>query len=289
MVKAIKTQTKSLLGLLVRCSGMSFFIRELTLNKQNTIICYHNPKPEILRAHLSYIVKRYHVITLDRLAAAIHAQNWSSIPPKSLVITFDDGLRGNRQLLEVIEQFKVPVTIFLCSHIAGTKRQFWFLSGWKECQKLKKVSNRERLEILKEKVGFDQEKEHPQAQALSLGEIKEMSRSVDFQAHTRFHPILTMCEDAESLAEIQESKAALEGMLEKDIRHFAYPNGDYGPREIGHLKKSGYTSGVSMDHGRNTIASDPLCLKRLGICDRASVNELAGELSGIFALLRKGN
>ena len=109
-----------------------------------------------------------------------------------------------------------------------------------------------------------------------------MSPFVDFQSHSKFHPVLTTCTDDECKEELVESKAYLEKLLNKKIIHFSYPNGDYSEREIEYLKKSGYKSARTLDIGWNDVNSDPYRLKALGIEDCASINILCGQIIGIF-------
>ena len=84
----------------------------------------------------------------------------SKIPRKALIITFDDGHIRNYEILPVINKYNIPVTIFLCSSIINTNRHFWFRYKNQpiETSKLKKESNKERLEMLS-KAGFEQDKE----------------------------------------------------------------------------------------------------------------------------------
>jgi hypothetical protein len=48
---------------------------------------YHDPSPEALERQLRYLSTRYTFVTLDRLATALHAQDWSQIRPRAVVIT----------------------------------------------------------------------------------------------------------------------------------------------------------------------------------------------------------
>ncbi len=265
--------------------GLCFFIREIIFRDKNIIICYHDPAPEVFRKHLRYLVKRYNIITLDSLVNAI-AQKEALFSPKSLVITLDDGWKGNYKLLEAIKEFNIPVIIFLTSGVVNTNRKFWWQAGFLGFEKLKLCQNQERLAMLREKTGYEPEKEYATPQALNLQEINEMADYVSFQSHGCFHPVLTKCDDNECLGEIKTSKESLEMILKKEINHFAYPNGNYSRREITYLKQTGYRSAVSLDSGWNDTNSDQFCLKRIWICDDASINELAGRLNGIFGCLR---
>ena len=124
--------------------------------------------------------------------------------------------------------------------------------------KLKQKNNTERLKSLKIYSDFDPQKEYDKRYALDLTELKEMSSHIDFQSHSKFHPVLTKCSDTECKSEIQGSRSTLQEFLKKDIRHFCYPNGDYSEREISFVKECGYSSARTIDVGWVTPKSNPL-------------------------------
>ena len=283
---SFKNRAKAFLGCMARITGVPFLIREFIFKKKAMIILYHVPTVENFKQHLEYLVKRYNIIPLEMLVNAIKDKDWSRIPSKSLVITIDDGFRENYDLLRVLKEFNIPVTLYLCSHLINTNRRFWYCAGYPDYLNLKNCSNQERLAVLKKMVGFDQEKEYDQPQALDLEQIREMSSLVDFQSHGCFHSILTKCNDQESEDEIKGSKELLERLLAKGIRHFSYPNGNYGDREIGYLLSAGYVSGATTEGGVNDLTSDCFRLKRVGVEDDASINELIGEMCGFLRFLR---
>lgn len=190
------------------------------------------------------------------------------------------------KLLDIFKQYNIYPTIYLCSHIVNTNRKFWFRTGFRNFQGLKKYSNKQRLKALKEAVDYKPKKEYAIRQALNLKELKEMAPYVDFQSHSKFHPILTISIDRECREEIEGSKDYLAILLNKDIKHYCYPNGDYADREIEYIKDSGYKSARTLDIGWNDINSDPYKLKAMPIQDDASVNTLCARISGFFGYLR---
>jgi len=285
MIK-VRKSIKEIIGFIIRFSGIWFLIREVFFRNKVTIILYHNPSPEIFKSHIDYLSKHYNFISLDRLVNAIYNKDSSDIPPKSLVITIDDGFKENYNLLEIFKTYNFYPTIYLCSHIVNTNRNFWFETGSNNVQKLKRYDNNKRLKVLKDKMGYEPQKEYSSRQALNLEELWEMLPYLDFQSHSKFHPILTTCEDKECLEEIKESKEVLEKLLNKKIEHFAHPNGDYGYREIEFLKKCGYKSARSLDIGFSDTNSDPYKLKAIGIEDDACINILCGQICGLFGYLR---
>ena len=66
------------------------------------------------------------------------------------------------------------------------------------------------------------------------------NKNILIGSHTLSHPILTKCSENLVKHELTESKNILEKWLEKPIKSFAYPNGEYRAREIEILKESGY-------------------------------------------------
>ena len=277
---------KYFLCFLIRFSGLSFIIRELICKNRVTIAVYHNPKPEHFKKHVDFLSKYYNFIPLSFLVGAIYRKDWADIPPKALVITFDDGFKENYDLLGIIKKHKINPTIFLCSHIINTNRKFWFKSGFYNYHKLKRISNSTRLKSLYEKMEFEPSKEYPTRQAMDLSEIKEMMPYVDFQSHSKFHPILIRCSDDESKEEIEDSKEFLMILLNTEVEHFSYPNGDYSAREIEYVKESGYKSARTVDIGWNGINSDPYKLKAMYIDDDASTSTLSAQVLGFLGYIR---
>ena len=285
MIK-IRGSIKYIIGFIIRFFGISFLIREVFFRKKVTIVIYHNPSPQILKKHIDYLKKHYNIVPLDSVVDGIYNNDWSAIPPKSLVITIDDGFKDNYNLLEIFKEYNVYPTIYLCSHIVNTNRSFWFETGFNDIQRLKKYDNNKRLKVLRDKMQYEPRKEYASRQALNVAELREMMPYVDFQSHSRYHPVLTTCESGECLQEIRESKGVLEKLLNKNIEHFAYPNGDYGYREIEILKKCGYNSARTLDIGFNDMNSDPYKLKAIGIEDDACISILCGQITGLFGYIR---
>src|SRR5881392_1900258 len=112
-------RAKRLAAALVGWSGLPWLLRETYARRKVTIFLYHRPDPTDFRRQLRYLSRRYTFITLDRLVAAIEAQDWSTIPPKSLVVTFDDGHRLTVGLLDACREFGLVPTIYLCAGLVG--------------------------------------------------------------------------------------------------------------------------------------------------------------------------
>ena len=272
----------------LRFSGLPYLVRELVQKNKVTILLYHDINKEDAEKNFAYLSKNYNIISLDNFLDAV--ENRRTLPPKALVITFDDGHIGNYALLPVVKTLNVPVTIFLCAAIVGTDRHYWFNHEHPKYsnEQLKKKSNRERLKILYE-TGFDREREYEDKQALTTEQIKGMMDTINLQAHALFHPILPNCSDEEAKAEIIDTKALLENKFGLKINAIAYPNGDYSERDIALTKEAGYRCGLTVDYGYNTLYTDLFRLKRLDTNDTSDLNELIVKASGVWGFFKTGN
>ena len=275
----------SAIAAVVRWSGLALLVRHTVARRRVSILVYHDPTPEVLDRHLRYLAKRYSFIRLGDLVDAITLDRWAGLPKRALVLTFDDGHRGNAELVDVFVRHGVKPTIYVCSQIVGTNRHFWFLET-RDPEPLKALPNGERLAAL-ERTGFSSTKEYSQPQALGAADIDRMRAAVDFASHTRFHPVLTTCVDPDCADEIESSKAETEDLIQGSCLDFSYPNGDYGERELALVRRAGYRSGRTVDLGWNDAGTDPFRLKVLGTSDVASVNRLAADLAGVSGYLAR--
>jgi peptidoglycan/xylan/chitin deacetylase (PgdA/CDA1 family) len=109
-----------------------------------------------------------------------------------------------------------------------------------------------------------------------------MTDSIDFGSHTATHPILPRYNGAVAEREVQTSKGDLEVLLGRPCDHFAFPNGDYGDRELELVRNAGYRSSRTTDVGWNGPGTDPYRLRVLTRdADHMSVPLLALHLAGI--------
>ena len=279
-----------LLFKILRYLGFAKLFRFLFQRNRVTIVLFHDVDTDRAEQAFKYLLSQYNIINLDSYIEAHSKKNYNQIPKNALIITFDDGHIGNYNMLPVIKKYNIPITIFLCASIVDTHREFWFKYDKTSIRKseLKQKTNKERLNILK-KDGFLQDKEFYFPQALSKGQIIEMSEYINMQSHTLFHPILPKCSDADAKEEIVKSKEILEDKYSFNINTISYPNGDYSDRDIEIAKKAGYRCGITVDFGFNTLDNDIFKLKRISLNDSDDINELIVKSSGLWAFLKSRN
>lgn len=268
---------------LIRCTLIPLLVRELIQRKKITIILYHDIKPETAEKQFKLLQSKYNIIALKDYVEAKKLGNVDKLPPKSLIITFDDGHKNNYSLRPILKKYNIPITIFLCSSIVDTNRHFWFKHGLTNSQQqnLKKLPDEKRSEILM-KFNFDDTKEYEDRQALSKDEIEEMKEIVDFQSHTMFHPVLTKCSLGRTEKEILQSKKDLELNYGLRIYALSYPNGNYSDREILIANNADYECGITLDPGFNSQDTDLFRLKRICLLDDTGISELLVKSSGVW-------
>jgi peptidoglycan/xylan/chitin deacetylase (PgdA/CDA1 family) len=261
-------------------SGIAWLSRTFLWRDRVAILLYHDPDPATLDSHLAHLRKICDVIPLASL-------NEPSKGRPRAVVTFDDGHAGNAALLPIFIKHKVRPTIFLCTQIVGRARRHWWLHPSAEMggiERLKRLDNSQRLDELHAR-GFAQDGDDMPS-GLTHEQIETMRPHVDFQAHTRFHPILTRCEAAECEEEIAGSRQEVGALTGSECTHFAYPNGNYGAREVGFVKAAGFKTARTCDVGWNDSRTDPYRLRTIIITDNASPRWFAAQLTGIPVFLR---
>ena len=78
--------------------------------------------PENFSEHLAIIRENVRPITLQHLVGALRT---GTVPPRSVVITLDDGYADNLHIAKpLLERYEVPATFFITSGYLG--REFWW-------------------------------------------------------------------------------------------------------------------------------------------------------------------
>jgi peptidoglycan/xylan/chitin deacetylase (PgdA/CDA1 family) len=151
------------------------------------------------------------------------------------VITFDDGY------LDTLEN-ALPV---LCAH--GFSATSYVVSGHIGQYN---VWDAAALNVRKPLMNAAQLREW-QAAGMELG------------AHSRTHPHLPACTDAELHAEVAGSKADLEDLMGAPVTQFCYPYGDLDVRVVAAVRQAGFSAATTTQRGRARPGDDLLVLRRI--------------------------
>jgi peptidoglycan/xylan/chitin deacetylase (PgdA/CDA1 family)/GT2 family glycosyltransferase len=152
---------------------------------------------------------RYRTIQFDELVRCV--REFRLPPPRSVVITIDDGYRDNLTVAApILRRQRFVATIYLVSERIGG------VNDWADG-------------------------ELHQRPLLSLDEIERLrTECFDFGAHTRTHCSLPDVPDEQLCGEIAGSRADLEERLGIEIGTFAYPFGGYDERSLAVVGEAGF-------------------------------------------------
>ena len=145
--------------------------------------------------------------------------------PRTLAVTFDDGLRSVREhALPLLSRLGVAATAFVPTAFPGRPRAEWpGLERW-----------------------LASEHEHGLA-PMSWEQVSELADAGwEIGSHTRTHPRLTRLGDAELAEELHRSRSECEERLGQVCRSLAYPYGDVDGRVVAAAGAAGYEAGAGL-------------------------------------------
>jgi peptidoglycan/xylan/chitin deacetylase (PgdA/CDA1 family) len=159
------------------------------------------------RDHLAWFARlRYRTLSLPDVATYL-AQG-KPLPPRSFIITFDDGYEDNYTVaLPLLQAYGFTATVFVVSGGVGKT------SAWDETP----------------------------APLMTWEQIREMHRAgITIGSHSVSHPHLPQLSIEAARREIRESRDELEQALGAAVRTFCYPYGDWLPTMCEAVQLAGY-------------------------------------------------
>jgi peptidoglycan/xylan/chitin deacetylase (PgdA/CDA1 family) len=100
-------------------------------------------------------------------------------------------------------------------------------------------------------------------------------RGIEVASHTVHHRDLTSLPPHEALAELTQSRRALERELGHPVQWLAYPFGRFNARVEALARRAGYVLATTTHPGMRHSARAPLALRRLRVLDSTGVKGLA--------------
>ncbi|MDO6440361.1 polysaccharide deacetylase family protein [Cyclobacterium sp. 1_MG-2023] len=253
-------------------------------------IYFHNPSKKEFEFIIKWFTKNgFKFIGVDDLKKIINGS--MSFPKGAVLLTADDGWASNfANVAEVANNYKIPITIFVPTE-AIESGNYWFSyakkakrlgMGYLPSKMLKNVPNAERLAVIteiKKKINLPRE-------AMTISEIQSIAASpwISIGGHSHTHPILPNCSDDELESEITVNKKKVFAWINYQIDTFAYPNGDYGVREMNALKKEDFQIGFSNkpEYLSPQSLNSKFNLPRIGILEGASKAENICRMVGVW-------
>lgn len=197
------------------------------------ILAYHqvNSMPEIysvdageFEQQMQYLAEHgYTAISLAELFDA--RQGHRPLPPKPVIITFDDGYADNyHTALPLMQKYGMKGTVFV---IAGQVGQSEYMT-WEQLKAM-------------------------QAAGIELG------------SHTYNHVALPELSPPQQLDELVRSKQLLEAHLAQPVKFLAYPFGQFNAETMTLVEQAGYTGACTGVPGVGTGAGDAYQLRRVNV------------------------
>ncbi len=257
------------------------------------IVFYHNPSGGLFRRHMRFLKKRYNIVPLRHVVD--HVRGEKQLPRNSLAITFDDGFKElYTEVYPVLQEEKVPATVFLVSDYLDTDTELWWilLRSVREAgedvpdeQSLKDIPDEEKNRLLKELA----EKYHVVGgdACLSSSEVRDMLSGglVTVGSHTKTHPCLIRTGREKMADEIRGSKRDLEEMFGVGVDVLSYPNGDFNQEVVEAARKAGYRAALTVLPGRNPRGADPYRVRRFHADGEAGLALINLQCSGLSAVV----
>lgn len=277
--------------------------------------------PAQLEATVQFFKKRgYAMLSLDE------AMEWKARDRRFVVFTFDDGYVDNLEhALPVLKKHGVPFTIYVTTGLPeGHAFLWWYLLEdlivqnnrlelefpdgrrvfgtdsmkakelvFNEVRAHLAVADKRQLEFFKTRMfaPFAEANEALTKKiSLTWQQVKELSTEplVSIGSHTVNHyPLHSLSRD-ESRWEMAESKRILEEKIGKPVKHFCYPIGSYGAKEIELAGELGYASAttVKMHNIFNEHRQHVFALPRIMVNALTTEKILTLQVNGLLPAVR---
>lgn len=192
----------------------------------DAVRCDLSLPPEAFEQQLQYLVERgYTSITLSDLLH--HLARGAPLPPKPIILTFDDGYRdAYTEAFPLLQRYGMTGTFFLIT-------------------------------------GFI---DRADPEHLSWAQVREMHRAgMQFGSHTYTHPDLRDQPVEYLVWQILGSKEAIELRIREPVRFFSYPSGRYDQRVIDVLRSAHFWGAVTSHQGMDQSSEHPFELRRIRV------------------------
>jgi peptidoglycan/xylan/chitin deacetylase (PgdA/CDA1 family) len=215
-------------------------------------------------------------------------QSGGVLPPRSVIVTFDDGYRGVLDdALPILERYGIPATVFVSAEPVLTGQHFWFdamsrREGEAAVAKARALPYQQWRALVDsiETTAMETEWHRPFTRA----ELARLAASplIEIGAHTMTHPTLALAPVKDQQREIAGCRTALERLLERPVTAFAYPYGnpfsDYTAETVSVVRQDRFDLAFTTGGSFATLECDPLQIPRFMMLDTVSEAELAHRL-----------
>jgi len=209
----------------------------------------------VLRSQLTVLARRGYVgLTLSE---AERHRSEGILPPRSLVVTFDDGYSSTVRAAPIMAELGFPGTLFVVTQFVESGEHLC----WPGIDQWLAAETRDELRPLR----------WPELEALA-------EWGWEIGSHTVSHPLLTAVDDERLSRELRESRATITARLGA-CSSLSYPYGVADERVVAEAGRSGYGAACSLTFAH--LVDKPLCRPRIGLSGADRGLRLALQLSSV--------
>jgi peptidoglycan/xylan/chitin deacetylase (PgdA/CDA1 family) len=256
---------------------------------------------QVFREQMELVARHFNAVSCDDVLSFLKGNK--TLPPRAVVITFDDGYADNYQAakdilsplgipavfyvtVDCIERQRLPWPSLLRHAFLTSKTDSWFEAGgavWplasteqrlqafdrasEHCSKLSGMPQDEYVESLRQELETTPPRPL-QRLMMTWEEVRGLARiGHTVGSHTMTHPNLAYVTEKDVRTELLDAKKKLEQELAAPIVHFSYPcpalQPHWGDRTVSVSREIGYQTAVTTNGGLVRRHHDPLSLRRI--------------------------
>ena len=243
------------------------------------------PDAQRFEALMRFVTTTFRVITLGE---ALDHLARNTLPPRSLVITFDDGYADNAEIvMPILQRLGVRATFFVSTGfldggrmwndsviecLRTSRKESIELDAYglgrltlhtaddrRRCidallPRIKYLPLAERMDAVRSLQRLCGVGSLPDDLMMTAGQVRSMHHAgMEIGGHTVNHPILKSIPASEAEREISDGRRTLETIIDAPVDVFAYPNGkpgqDYDMSHVEIVRKLGFRGAVSTAPG----------------------------------------
>jgi len=273
--------------------------------------------PEAFAAQMKYLAANFQVVYAADLTAAIQSQGREALPPRAVLVTFDDAYADfETHAWPILKQYDIPVTLFVPTAFPDQpKRWFWWdrlFHAINTTEKSEANTSLGRLALEKttqRKQTFQHLKNYIKTllNQVALEEVEHLcdelgvlprencvlgwdslralaQEGVTLGAHTRTHPIMNTITFDEMRAEITGSVQDLQRETGLMPNVFAYPSGIHDEEVVKAVEQSGVTLAFTTERGINQVGhTDAFRIRRINVGGRTTLPVLRAQMLSLAA------
>ena len=255
--------------------------------------------PEDFSEQMKYLASNYQIVTLRDVFTALESGNSRALPPRAVLVTFDDGYCDfEEHAWPILKRYGIPAILFVPTAFPDQPgRTFWWDDLHQAVQNGSQqdtlntlidslnLSNSHRIQTYGQLRSYLKTLKHTEAKS----KVQQFCRTLDLQpapnsilswdalrklasegltlgAHTRTHALLNRISLEAAREEVIGSRNDLERQIGSVLPIFAYPSGQVSGEVISLLEREGFVLAFATKRGINNLKHiHPLRIGRLNI------------------------